>query len=242
LRIERLRYDLDKSLLSGDYRADIPDLDRLYFVTERHLKGGMVFNGELAKGENLKLTVQADTLGGRLDATLIDDDLHADFKKIQTLEALRMLIYPEMFASSLDGSLDYNLAREKGTFSADLSDGKFTPNVMFDLLLSLAKTDLYKERFIGTLRSEINQELIISDLALKADDSSIVAENVTLNSKTRVIDARLNVLANNNPIGVVIEGKVDNPEVKLDTSALIKQEAGKVLQKEVDKLLKDIFK
>ncbi|MFO7606400.1 MAG: hypothetical protein R6W72_08890, partial [Desulfurivibrionaceae bacterium] len=105
-----------------------------------------------------------------------------------------------------------------------------------------AKTDLYKERFIGTLRSVIEEESITSDLALKADDSSIVGEKVTLNSKTKVIDARLNVLANNNPIGVVIKGKVDNPEVKLDTSALIKQEAGKVLQKEVDKLLKDIFK
>ncbi|MDT8335081.1 MAG: hypothetical protein RQ753_05245 [Desulfurivibrionaceae bacterium] len=242
LRIKRLRYDLDASLLSGDYRAEIPDLDRFYFVTERHLKGGMVFNGELVKGENLKLTARADTLGGSFDATLIDDDLHAAFKEIQTLEALRMLIYPEIFASSLDGSLDYNLALKKGTFSADLSDGKFTRNVMFDLLLSLARTDLYKELFTGTLRSEINQELITSDLALKADDSSIVGENVTLNSKTRVIEARLDVLANNNPIGVVIKGRVDNPQVKLDTSALIKQEAGKVLKKEVDKLLRDLFK
>jgi hypothetical protein len=241
LNSKRLRYDLDASLLTGDYRADIPDLDRLYFVAGRHLKGQMTVTGDLEKGERFKLTAHADTLGGRIDATVLDDDVHSDLKKIQTLDTLKMLTYPEILAATLDGTLAYNLERKKGTFSAKLSEGKFTRNIMLDLLL-MAKTDLYKERFIGNLHSRINEELISSDLELRSNSSTITGKKMALNSKTKVIDARLDVLANNNPIGVTIKGKADKPEVKLDTSALIKKEAGKVIQKELDKLLKGLFK
>jgi len=241
LKAKRSRYDLDESLLTSDYLADIPDLDRFFFIAGRHLKGSMAVNGELKKGEHLELTAHADTLGGRLDATVHDDDIHADIKKVQTLAALKMLIYPEVFASSLDGSLDYNLKRKKGIFDANLGDGKFTRNVMLDLLLTLAKTDLYKERFTGTVHSNIDRELLTSDLELRSNSSSIVGKKATLNSKTRQVNARLDVLANNNPIGVTIKGSVDKPEVKLDTTALIKKEANKALQKEVDKLFKKLF-
>ncbi|MEN8136020.1 MAG: hypothetical protein ABFS18_10885 [Thermodesulfobacteriota bacterium] len=243
LKMNRTRYDLNESLLTSDYQADIPNLDRFFFVTGRHLKGAMTVKGDLKKGEHLDLTAHADTLGGRLDAIVHDDDVHVDIKKIQTLEALKMLIYPEILASSLDGSLAYNLKQKKGTFAANLSDGKFTRNIMLDLLLNLAQTDLYKERFTGTLHSKINKELITSDLDLRSNNSSsIIGKKATLNSKTKQVDANLDVLANNNPITVSIRGKVDKPDVKLDTSALIKKEATKVLEKEVNKLLQNLFK
>jgi len=241
LKVNRARYDPGQSLLTSDYLATIPDLDKFFFIAGRHLKGAMTVNGELKKGEHLDLTVHSDTLGGRIDATVHDDKVQAKIAKIQTLEALKMLIYPEVFASSLNGTLDYNLKGKKGVFDADLSEGKFTRNIMFDLLLTLAQTDLYKERFTGTLHSGINQELITSDLELRSNGSSIIGKKATLNSKTRQVNAKLDVLANNNPIGVIIKGSVDKPEVKLDTSALIKKEANKVLQKEVNKLLKNLF-
>ncbi len=241
LKVNRLRYDSSQALLTSDYLTDIPDLDKLFFIAGRHLKGAMTVKGELKKGEHLDFTAQSDTLGGRLDATIHDDDVHAVIKKVQTLEALKLLIYPEIFASSLDGTLDYNLKQKKGIFAANLSDGKFTRNIMLDLLLTLAQTDLYKERFTGTLHSNINRELITSDLDLRSNTSSISGKNTTLNSKTKQVNAKLDVVANNNLIPVTIKGTVDKPEVKLDTSALLKNEANKALQKEVNKLLKNLF-
>ncbi|MEN8136169.1 MAG: hypothetical protein ABFS18_11635 [Thermodesulfobacteriota bacterium] len=242
LKMQRTRYDLKNELLTSDYQADIPDLDRMFFVTGRHLKGAMTVKGELKNGKHLELTAHADTLGGRLDVTVRDDDVHADIKKIQSLEALKMLIYPEILVSSLDGTLDYNLKEKRGVFVANLSDGKFTRNIMLDLILQLAGTDLYKERFTGTLHSKINQELITSDLDLRANKSSIIGKKTTLNSKTKQVKAKLDVLANNNPIGVTIKGNIDKPSVKLDTSALIKKEVDKLIEKEINKLLKDLFK
>ncbi len=242
VQVQRTRYDLKNELLTSDYQADIPDLDRLFFVTERHLKGALLVKGELKNGKHLELTAQAATLGGRLDATVRDDDVHADIKKIQSLEALKMLIYPEILAASLDGTLDYNLKEKKGVFDAKLSDGKFTPNIMLDLILQLAGTDLYKERFSGTLHSKINKELITSDLDLRSKKSAVTGKKTTLNSKSKQVNAKLDVLANNNPIGVTIKGNVDKPSVKLDTSALIKKEAGELLEKEVNKLLRKLLK
>ncbi|MBU1638884.1 MAG: hypothetical protein KKG53_00235 [Proteobacteria bacterium] len=242
LKMQRTRYDLKNEVLTSDYQAAIPDLDRLFFVTGRHLKGAMTVTGDLKNDKHLKFTAHADTLGGRVDVTVLDDDVHADIKKIQTLETLTMLLYPEILASGLDGTLDYNLKGQKGIFVANLSDGKFTRNIMLDLLLQLAGTDLYKERFTGTLHSQINKELITSDLDLRSKKSSIVGKQTTLNTKTKQVKAKLDVVANNNPIGVTIKGNVDDPSVKIDTSALIEKEAGKLIEKEVNKLLKDLFK
>ncbi len=241
LKVNRARYDTGQALLTSDYQAEVPDLDRLYFVAGRHLKGAMTVKGDLKKGEHLELTAHADTLGGSLDGLVRDDDVHADIKKIQTLAALQMLVYPEIFAASLDGKMDYNLKSKKGAFDAKLYDGKFTRNIMFDLLLGLAKVDLYGEQFNGSLHSKINGEVVASDLDLRSNHASITGKYATLDTKTRQIDARLDVVANNNPIGVTIKGSVDKPAVNLDTSALIKQEANKAIKKEVGKLLQNLF-
>ena len=63
------------------------------------------------------------------------------------------------------------------------------------------------------------------------------------------IDAKLDVVANNNPIGVRLRGDVNAPKVDVDASKLLKKEAekfiekeaGKALEKEVGKFLKGLF-
>jgi hypothetical protein len=243
--IKQARMDLGKELLTSDYTAIVPDLDKLYFATERHLKGGITVTGDLKKGKHLDLNAHADTLGGALDANLHDDDLHADLKGIQTLDALKMLIYPQVFNASLEGTLDYNLKSQKGLFDAKLGDGQFTQNIMIDLIKQLGRVDLYKERFKGTLQTKINKELTDTNLDMRSKKSSITGKNIKLNSKTEQINAKLDVVANNNPIGVKIKGNVNKPDVKVDVSKLIKKEAEKALEKgmkkQVDKLLKKLF-
>jgi len=240
--IKQARMDLGKELFTSDYKADIPDLDKLYFVTERHLKGGITVTGDLKKGKHLDLNVHSDTLGGALDAKLHDDDLHADFKGIQTLDALKMLIYPQMLKSLLEGTLDYNLKSQKGLFDAKLSNGQFTQNIMIDLIKQYGLIDLYKERFKSTLQSKINKELTYTNLDMRSNKASITGKNIRLNSKTQEIDAKLDVVVNNNPVGVEIKGNVNKPDVKVDVSKLIKKEAEKAIEKEVQKQLDNLFK
>ncbi|RLA70029.1 MAG: hypothetical protein DRG24_07530, partial [Epsilonproteobacteria bacterium] len=155
LKSRHAKMDLENNIITADYHVNVPNLSKLFFITERPLKGKIALFGDLRKDDHLLFTAHSDTLGGSLDAKLLDDDFHADLKNIQTLDALEMLTYPEMFKSSLNGTLDYNLVSKKGLLDSTLSDGLFTQNVMMDLYKQYGKQDLYKEQFNGTLKSRI---------------------------------------------------------------------------------------
>ncbi len=241
LKVKQARFDVVKSSLHADYTADVPNLDRLYFATEHHLKGSLIASGELSKAKDLDFTANTKLFGGTIDAKLHNDDLHADLQKLNTLGILKMLIYPEIFDSALNGRLDYNLAKKSGTFHAKTTDGHFTRNVMLDLVKQYGKTDLYKENFVSTFDSRIKEENIYTDLVMRSNKSSIIGKNVYLNSKTKQVDAKLDINANNNPLKVTLKGNVDQPKVNVDATKLIEKELKKEAGKQINKLLKGLF-
>ena len=190
LDVNQARFNMRDSSIVTDYLVNVKSLDKMFFATGRHLRGGISLNGELKKAQDLDLTIYSKVAGGKIDAKLHNDDFHADLKSIQTLDALHILMYPEVFKSSLVGTLDYNLAKEKGVMKADLVDGKFTKNQMLSLIKQYAHVDLYKERFKGKLGADINKENIVASLDLKSNTSSIKTKNTKLNSKTKKITLR----------------------------------------------------
>ncbi|OQX59136.1 MAG: hypothetical protein B5M52_04025 [Helicobacteraceae bacterium 4484_230] len=236
LSSKHARMDLENNLVTADYKVKIPDLKRLYFVTKQRMQGDITLFGDLRKDDHLKFTAHSDTLGGYLDAKLLDDDLHAVFKEIQTLEALDMLLYPQIFDSSLNGILDYNIASQKGVFDANLSNGRFTRNVAMDLYRQYGKRDLYKENFNGTVLSRIDQSRLDTDLFLKSRKSSISSEHMKIDSKTNRIDAKLHIVANKHPLDIYVKGNMDDPDVQIDAQKIIEKEAGKQLNKLFKKL------
>ena len=239
--IKKASVNLKTSAIKSDYKATIPNLDKLYFVSERHLKGGLVATGELSKDENLDFTMHSNVVGGAVDVKLHNDDLHADLKSIQTLETLKMLIYPEIFKASLNGVLDYNLAKEKGQFKGDLVEGKFTKNQMLDLVKQYGRIDLYKQKFKGDVSADINKENIVASLDLKSNTSSIKTKNTKLNSKTKQIKSKIEIVANNHPLNVELSGDVNKPKVKIDANKLIEDEAKKEVGKQLNKLFRKLF-
>jgi len=241
LDVKQARFNMKDSSIVTDYLVNVKSLDKLFFATQRHLRGGISVNGEFKKAKDLDLTIHSKVAGGKIDATLHNDDFHADLKSIQTLDALHILIYSEVFKSSLVGTLDYNLLKEKGVMKADLIDGKFTKNQMLTLIKQYAHTDLYKERFKGNLKADINRENIIASLDLKSNNSSIQTKNTKLNSKTKKINSKIDINANGNPIIITLTGNAASPEVKIDAEKLIQKEAEKAVKKELNNFLKKLF-
>jgi len=237
LDVKQARFNLTDSSIVSDYLVKVPSLDKLYFVSQRHLRGGITANGELKKAKDLDVTMHSSIAGGKIDAKLHNDDLHADIKSIQTLDALHILIYPKIFKSTLVGTLDYNLLREKGTMKADLVDGKFTRNEVLDLVKQYASTDLYKERFKGKLNAEIAKENIVASLDLKSNKSSIKTKNTKLNSKTQKINSKIDINANGNPVIIGLTGNTSAPKVSIDANKLIQKKA----EKELGKYIKGLF-
>ena len=241
LDMKNMRYKLSDNSLESDYRVKLHNLNKLYFISERDLKGSISANGEIRKAKDLNFTAHSKVVGGVVDVKLHNDDLHADMKGLHTLALLDMLIYPKVFQSSLDGTMDYNLKREKGSIKASLKDGRFTKNQVLDLVKQYGKLNMYKENFKGNVKADINREHILASLDLKSNRSSIFTKNAKLNSKTKKINSKLDISANGNPIIVTLKGDVNSPDVSIDAQKLIEKEATKAITKEISKYLKGFF-
>ena len=241
LKNRDIRFDMKDGSIESDYKVNIKDLNRLYFVTERHLKGGIVANGDLKKAKDLDLTMHTKIAQGVVDATLHNDDLHADINGLQTLDVLDILIYPKIFKSKVDAKLDYNLATSKGKLTGFLSEGMFTPNQVLDLTKKYAHIDLYKQRFSGNILANIKKEIILASLDLKSNSSSIMTKESYINSKTKRIKSLIDISANGNPLTVKLSGNIASPKVQIDASQILKKEATKAVSKELQKHLgKDV--
>jgi hypothetical protein len=112
---------------------------------------------------------------------------------------------------------------------------------MLDLVKQFGRVDLYVERFKGDVSADINKENILASLDIASNTSSIKTKNTKLNSKTKQIDSKIDIIANKSPFTVAIKGSTSAPKVSIDAEKLIKKEAEKAIKNEVGKLLKGLF-
>jgi len=241
LDVKSAKFNIKDASIISDYLVNVTNLNRLYFVSQRHLKGGIVANGEFKQAKDLDFTMHSNVAGGRVDANLHNDDFHANLASLNTLKILDILLYPKVIKSTLNGKLDYNLAKESGILDAKLSDGYFTKNQVLDLTKQYAKIDLYKQKFKGDLDARIEKEHIVASLDLKSNTSSIITKNTKLNSKTEKIDSKIAINANGNVITVTLKGKTTAPKVGIDAKKLFEKEVKKAIGKKVNNLLKGFF-
>jgi len=241
LTIKNAKFKLSDNSFESDYRVKLPNLDRFYFVSDRHMKGSLNATGIVKQAKDLDFTMHSKVAEGVLDVKLHNDDLNAKLNGMKTLKVFDMLIYPKVFDSRISGDVKYNLAKERGTFDGKLSNGKFTQNKVLDLTKKYAKINLYKEIFAGDVDAKINKENIITSLSLKSNKSSISTKNAKLNSKTQIVHAKIDIVANKNPIEVTLNGNINSLHVKVHADELMKKEATKVIKKGIDKYLKRFF-
>lgn len=241
LDVKSAKFNIKDSSIISDYLVNVKNLKKLYFVTQRNLKGGLVANGEFKQAKDLDFTMHSNVAGGKVDAKLHNDDFHADLASLKTLDILDILVYPKVIQSVLNGTLDYNLVSESGVLDAKLSDGYFTKNQVLDLTKQYARIDLYKQKFKGDMDAKILKEHINASLNLKSNTSSIVTKNTTLNSKTQQINSKIAINANGNPIVVTLKGNSAAPKVGIDAKKILQKEAQKAIGKKVNNLFKGLF-
>ena len=240
--IKKAVFDIKEGTLNSDYRADIRDLDKLFFATGQHFKGGLTLNGKLSKAKDLNLTLHTQAAGGKIDAKLHNDELHAELNGIDTISLLHMLRYPELFKSTLNAKIDYNLAQSKGVLSGHAVDGNFVRNKTFNLIKQYVKFDMYKERFNGDVYAKINKENVLASFDLRSNRASIKTEDTKLNTKTKKIDSDITIQAKKNTITANLKGDIDAPKVTIDLQKFMKSEAGKRIMDKVNKKINKLFK
>lgn len=234
-------FNIKRASLKSDYVAQILNLDKLFFITDRHMKGSVSLNGDVSKNKDLDLTMHTKVAGGDIDVKLHNDDLNADIESVDTKEILHMLIYPEIFGSTIDGSLDYNLAQSKGVFSAKVKNGNFVNNKTFNLVKKYTKFDMYRETFNGDVKAKINKEHILATIDLRSKQASIKTFDAKLNSKAKTVDADLTLQSKKDTIAVNLRGDIESPKVSIDLEKLMKSQTGEKVEKVINKFLNKLF-
>jgi len=242
LDIKGAKYRIKEASLKSDYKVEIPDLNRLFFVTDHHMRGAIVANGEISKAKELDFTMHSNIADGKIEAKLHNDDFHADLSSMKSIKLLNMLIYPELLDATLNAKIDYNLALSKGVIKAQVANAIFAKNQTFDLIKQYLKFDMYRENFNGDINADINKENILASTDLRSKEASIVAKSTKLNTLTNQLDTDITISAKKNVISGTLTGDVNSPKVTIDLEKLMKSEAGKKIEEKVDKEINKLFK
>ena len=242
LTLKKSTLHLDSAALASDYRIVIPSLESLESILERKLYGAVTLSGNVKKDTKLTLTAHSDIFKGRLNATLVDEQLNADFKDLRAIEVLKMLGYPDVMDAPINGTLSYNSKSEKGRLQVRFDKALLTRSKFTEIIRQFSQTDLSKEHFNeGTLVSDINKEIITSDLQMQSKEVSLRSKKFVINSKKQLIDARFGVKVKAYPGDIIVVGNINAPKVSLDAKSMITPEIKEKMGKEVNRFLKKLF-
>lgn len=247
--IKSAKFTLKDGSIKSDYKLSVPDLDALFFVTKRHIRGSLAADGDISKAKDLDLTFNSNIAKGKVAAKLHNDELYADVSSVSANAVLHMFFYPEIADASLNAKIDYNLAQSRGSMKAQVADAVFVKNQTFDLIKQYTKVDMYREHFNGDVSAKIDKESVLASVDLRSKEASIKTAATKLNTKTNKIDTDITLRAKKNEISGRLVGDIDSPKIVIDLEKFMKSEAGKkveekvnkVIEKEINKLFKKLF-
>lgn len=244
LHCDQALFDTGSSRFTTDYRLSIPDLDKLYFATGQHMKGGIVITGDvLHEGEKIKATAHSDTLGGTFDATFEDGTLDTAIKSIRVVALTDMLVRPRIFDSRADVTLHYDTLGKQGTLKAELLEGKLLPNKFSRLINQMASFDITKEVYKFTrLSSTIKGKKIVSDLHMDSRLTEIVTKQAVTDLDAKTINARVDVKVVKTTIPLDVTGSLDDPDIGVDMKAFTAGNAAGMVEQGMEKLPDEIKK
>lgn len=241
--INKAVFDINKNILTSDFSVNVPNLDKLYFVTKKHLKGSAKVIGDIKKDKDLIINAHTDILGGKVDAKLVNDEITKKIRGVKVTALTDMLMYPRVFDSSMDADIKYNLKTKKGILNAKLFKGRILPNQMTFLLNQMAKFDITKEIYdLTTVDSKIDNMVIISNLDMKSRLTHITSKDAILDMNKNRVDAKLKIDIKDKPVFVKIRGDINSPKVSVDAGAILKEKIEKKLEKKVPKQYQEPLK
>lgn len=247
LFVKDANVDLKTMVIKSDYLVNVPDLSKLYDVTQTKMRGNIDINGDIKKDKDLLVNGISKLLDGELKFKLLNDDFSANIKDVEILKALHMMYYPEVFTSKSDLELTYNLAKQKGAVEGNLLNGQFKKNEYSTIINNFAKFDLTKEVYEKViLKSDINKNIIKSTINMKSNLTKIDVDPSTLDTQKSTIDALVKTDIKGLAFDTKITGNMSSPKVKVDTSKLlssgVKQKAKEAIEKKIGDKAGSFFK
>ncbi len=230
--------------LKSDYVLDIPNLDKLYFLTKRHLKGSVVLNGSIKyKKDSAEITAHSNIWGGKLDAVFKNGQIRGKANGIDIVGLTDMLMYKRFFSSKGSLEFNYNIFSKKGAASGTFLNGHILPNRMVLLVKSVAGFDLTKEIYKKTtINSKIDNKKVVLNFDMASRLTNLSTKGARLNFETDKVDALVSATIKKNTMKITIKGDMNKPKIGIDIKKTIKKNIEKKVKKEIKGLIKGIFK
>ena len=255
LSLPDLKFNIKKNILGGTYTLNIPDLKKLYDITQTKLRGKVLLKGKIAK---IKDTFNADgnanLFNGNVNFVLKNNLFNLQLKNIKTNKVMYMLYYPEMFDSSGGGNLNYHILKKIGDFNFKFTNGRlikrnltFIPRTVVDLVKVFTGVDLTKELYkVINLNGRIVQNVIVANLYLKSRLAEISSNKAVIDLNREKIKALVNINVNGTKFPILIKGNLKRPKIKLKSGKAILsnpkvQKQKKKLEKNIRKKLENLF-
>ena len=239
LSAQKAVFRLAKMTLNSDYKLYIPNLDKLYFISNRHLRGSSTITGNITYDKNLTATAYSKMWDGEIHAKLKNNIIKGSAKNIQVVKLTDMMMYNRIFDSKGNMDFSYNLLSKQGIVKAKFINGRILPNRVTFLLHNMAKFNITREIYrTTTINSRINDKKIISDLDMISRLTHITSKNALIDLNKNTIDAKISVGIKKSVVYVKLRGNINHPRIKFDFKNLIRHKA----EKKIKKILKGFFK
>jgi len=230
-------FDTSLDKLTGKYKVDINDLSKLSFLTKRKILGKANFNGGFKYyNEMLLASGKTNIFDTNTTYDYKNGDISINSKDINTLKLSQIFGYPPIFDSNGTMQAYYNPKWKKGVFSIILHNGRMMPNEFSSIVFNLSGFDMTKELYDKSiLNGNIKDNIINFAFDMNSSKSLIRVYNAKLNLKNNTINAKYIVKIGDKDVEGDIEGNIDHPKVKVNSSSYIKNKIEKLIDKKVPK-------
>ncbi len=240
LNTKKAIFNIKKMHLDSDYTLHIPDLDKLYFITNRHLKGNVTVAGNIYKqNNNINITFNSNIFSGKINGIFNNGKLNLKATKISMADITDMLMYKRFFDSKGNFRATYDIFTKKGKIEGIFNKGHILPNKMTLMIKVYNGFDLTKEIYETTSVSGlINKKTLLLDFDMKSRLTTLNTKKAVLNFDKNTVKTSLNVSIKDNAFKVILTGDMKSPNIKIDATKLIKKRVEKGVQHLINKLFK----
>lgn len=244
LKLKDNIFNSDTKFLEGPYSLHVDDLNKLYFVTQRAIKGDVQVDGKYAyENEELILDGTSSFLDAKTIFNLKNNTLHVKSDDLSMIKVADALYYPKVFDSFASLEADYDLASEKGLVSISALNGKLLKSELTNIVYVVSGFDLSSEIYKDSLlRGVIDKKSVDFSLLMNGLESYFKIPTGHLDLESNEIKGDFDIKIENKDFKGSIEGKLEQPTVKLNSSEYIKHKIDKVIDKNVPEEWKDTAK
>ena len=231
-------YNTKEGTFKSKYVIDIPDLKKTYTLIEQKLYGPMVLTGEISQDKILKVTGSTASLGGKVNYTLVGDNLKGTIDKVPVENILGLLGQDKLVQGNAYGTVTHNIKTKVGVVDIDIKSFQIKPSSTTNTVKMFIGKDPARIIYNSTkLHAKLNGDVTRYTLTAKGSHSSIEVTKGKIDKVNDKHTAKFKFVYEKYVVTGNIAGTVDHPSIVIDPSALMQSKTGEKIQKELDKAL-----